>query len=158
MNQTFSFARFSRIFRKYFIDNRGQLLANLALLVAVLFVVFIFMYRSYPREVESARAKIIFFLGWGGWYLFIMQQVTVLNLNERAINYLMQPASQLEKIVLLWLVSGIGFLLVYVVTFTLFDYVGVAFVNNRHWTSDQLSQIHRIGGNLKSSSGIRISR
>ncbi|GAB3714612.1 hypothetical protein GCM10027592_54540 [Spirosoma flavus] len=148
MNQTFSFTRFMRILRKYFTDNRGQLLANLALLLGVLVAVTFFLYRAYPREIDDMRYKIMLVVGWGAWYIFIMQQIIVLNDKQRAINYLMQPASALEKIMLLWLISGIGFLIVFFGTYTLIDAIGITFVNNRDWTPEQLNQIQRIGGVL----------
>ncbi|MBD2701280.1 hypothetical protein IC229_11575 [Spirosoma sp. BT702] len=149
MNQTFSFTRFTRILRKYFTDNRGQLLANLGLLIGVLVAVTIFLYRSYPREIDDMRYKIMLVVGWGGWYIFIMQQITALNEKQRAINYLMQPASALEKITLLWLISGVGFLVVFFAVYTLIDAIGIGFVNNRNWTPEQLNQIRRIGGLLE---------
>ncbi|GAB3998326.1 hypothetical protein GCM10028807_45720 [Spirosoma daeguense] len=100
-------------------------------------------------EVDRERHMFLLILGWALWYIFIMQQITVFNQKERAINYLMQPASQLEKITLLWFISGIGFLAVYLIIFTAFDAIGIAYINNRSWTPEQLDQIRRIGGLFK---------
>ena len=88
-------------------------------------------------------------VGWASWYVFTVQQITVLNEKERAMNYLMQPASQFEKILLIWLISGLGFVLVYGLIFALFDSAGVWFVNNRDWTPDQLAMIRRQGSSLE---------
>ena len=141
MNQTFSLTRFGRLLGKYFTDNRGQLLANLALLACVLAATSFLFYIGLPQEVDGKRQVPFFIIGWGAWYVFIWQQTEALNQRERAITYLMQPASKLEKIGLIWLVSGIGFLIVYLLVFTAVDAVGVALVNNRQWTPEQLRQV-----------------
>ncbi len=145
MNQTFSLARFGRLTRKYFTDNRGQLLANIGLLVSGLFVLIVFAYQGSPGAVNDQRYILFFVLGWACWYVFTVQQTAVLNQKERAINYLMQPTSQVEKILLTWLISGIGFVIVYACVFALFDAIGVSYVNNRNWTPEQLDMMRRQG-------------
>ena len=145
MNQTFSISRFGRLLRTYFIDHRGQLLANLALLIGGLFVLGLFFYQGFPGGVRQERVGLFFIVGWPAWYVFTVQQTAVLNQKERAMNYLMQPASQFEKIVLVWLVSGVGFIIVYVLVFALLDTVGISYVNNRDWTPDQLATMRLQG-------------
>ena len=141
MNQVFSPSRFGRLLRKYFTDNRGQLLANLALLAGGLATASFIFYLDPPQSVNYIRPILFFMVGWGTWYVFIWQQTEALNQRERAITYLMQPASKLEKIVLTWLVSGVGFLVVYLLLFTALDAVGVAWVNNKQWAPGQLREI-----------------
>lgn len=148
MNQTFSVSRFGRLLRKYFTDNRGQLLANLGLLIGCLLVLGINCYTSLPVQVKNIRSVVFFALGWPCWYIFTVQQIAGINQKERAINYLMQPASQFEKIALIWLISGLGFIVVYVGLFFLADTIGVAFVNNRHWSPDKLVEIRERGNML----------
>ncbi|ADB37172.1 hypothetical protein [Spirosoma linguale] len=133
MNQTFSVSRFGRLLRKYFIDSRGQLLANLGLLMVVLLAVAFILYSGNPLPVSRNRVIPFFFIGWAAWYVFIWQQTEALNHKERAMTYLMQPASQLEKIGLIWLVSGAGFVVVYCLLFGLVDVAGVQYVNSREW-------------------------
>ena len=145
MNQAFSFTRFGRLVRKYFTDNRGQLLANIGLLVSGLFVLGVFAYQGSPGAVHDQRYILFFALGWACWYVFTVQQTAILNQKERAINYLMQPSSQVEKIVLIWLISGIGFVVVYASVYALLDALGVSYVNNRDWTPEQLSMFRRQG-------------
>lgn len=138
MNQTFSFTRFGRLLRKYFTDNRGQLLANLALLIVGLIILATVIYTGkYPQAVERTRQIPFFFIGWTAWYVFTWQQTETLNQKERAITCLLQPASQLEKMILIWLVSGLGFLIVYSLVFTLIDGVGASYVNHHQWTPEQ---------------------
>lgn len=141
MNQTFSPGRFGRLLRKYFTDHRGQLLVNLALLACGLAAASFLFYSFIPQAVDGGRPIFFFMIGWAAWYVFIWQQTEALNQRERAVTYLMQPASKLEKIAMIWLISGVGFLVVYLLLFTVLDAVGVAFVNHRQWTPEQLRQI-----------------
>ncbi len=149
MNQLFSVARFGRLLRKYFTDNRGQLLANAGLLIGSLFVASVFTYQGSPGSVIEMRTLLFFVLGWPCWYVFTVQQISVLNQKERAMNYLMQPASQFEKILLIWLISGVGFVLVFGLVFTALDSVGIWFVNHRNWSPEQIAMIKRQGGLFK---------
>ena len=138
MNQTFSLPRFGRLTRKYFTDNRGQLLSNVAVLIAGLIILATVIYTGkYPQAVERTRQIPFFFVGWAAWYVFTWQQTETLNQKERAITYLLQPASRLEKIILIWLLSGVGFLLVYTLVFTAIDGVAVSYVNHLKWTPAQ---------------------
>ncbi|MBC3784003.1 hypothetical protein [Spirosoma utsteinense] len=146
MNQTFSPARFGRLLHHYFVANRGQLLAGLVLLLGVMIVAFILIYSETPPEVESLRLPLLFIPGWIAWYVFIWQQTDTLNNKERSMAYFMQPASQVEKILLIWFVTGICFLLVYLTCFTLMDLIGVSYVNNRDWNAGQVEQIRMRGG------------
>jgi hypothetical protein len=146
MNQTFSLSRFGRLLRTYFTDNRGQLLANLGLLVSALFVACVFAYQGSPAAVDRQRNLLFFLFVWPCWYVFTVQQTAVLNQKERAITYLMQPASQVEKITLIWLISGLGFVVVYLSAFGVMDAIGISIVNHRHWTPEQVAMIRMQGG------------
>lgn len=142
MNQTFSITRFGRLTRKHFTDNRGQLLSNVAVLIAGLIILATVIYTGkYPQAVERTRQIPFFFIGWAAWYVFTWQQTETLNQKERAITYLLQPASRLEKITLIWLLSGVGFLLVYALVFTVIDGVGVSYVNQLKWTPAQQKMV-----------------
>lgn len=149
MNQTFSWSRFGRLLRTYFVDNRGQLLANLALLAGVLIVLAFVFYLDYPIIVDRNRSLLFFLVGWSAWYAFIWQQTDIFNHKELTISYLLRPAAHLEKFTLLWLITGLGFALVHVGLFTLIDAAGVAYVNSREWTSMHLSDIQQQGNLLK---------
>lgn len=148
MNQTFSLNRFGRLLRTYLSDNRGALLVNTVLLLGGMTVIALFIYRSYPHDVDKGRSLLLFFVGWAAWYVFTVQQIAALNEKERAITYLLRPAAIFEKYLLILLVSGIGFLLIYLTVFTLIDAVGVSFVNHRNWTHEQLNRIRIMGGQL----------
>lgn len=134
MNQTFSLPRFRRLLRKYFTDSRGQLLANVALLTVVLIAVSFIFYSGEPTAVNRNRSIPFFFVGWAAWYVFIWQQTEALNHKERAMTYMLQPASQLEKLILIWLISGVGFIAVYLILFGLVDAMAVQYVNGKEWS------------------------
>lgn len=135
MNQTFSWSRFGRLACTYFVDNRGTLLTNLALLTGLLTLADLLVYTNYPQMVDRNRDVPFYLLGWMAWYAFTWQQTEQLNQRRQAITYLMRPASQIEKILLVWFVSGILFLIVYAFLFAVADAVAVLFVNNRDWTA-----------------------
>ena len=149
MNQTFSLSRFGRLLYKYFSDNRGQLLTSLAMLTGILLTVSTLIYLGVPFLVDQKRVAFLFVIGWFAWFVFTWMQVEVLNHRERSINYLLQPASQLEKFLLIWVISGVGFLTVYLLLFTVVDAVGVGYVNSRNWTPEQLSTIRQVDGVLR---------
>lgn len=148
MNQTFSLSRFGRLLRTYLSDNRGALFINLLLLIGILSVSSLFFYRSYPDVVDRNRQVVYFLIGWAAWFVFTGQQVIALNDKEQAITYLLRPASLFEKYLLIFVISGIGFLVVYLLLFTLVDVTGVSYVNHRNWTPDQLHRIQLMAGRL----------
>lgn len=131
MNQTFSLSRFGRLLRTYFVENRNALLANVAVLFVVMAGLGFLVYSSFSWSLPRMRIFFLFFTGGAAWYVFTVQQVTVLNEKERAITYLLRPASKLEKWVQLVVTSGLGFIIVYLLLFTAIDAVGVWYANNR---------------------------
>lgn len=141
MNQTFSLSRFGRLLRTYFVENRNILLASVAVLFVVLAAFLVVVYRQYPISAEMSRYNILFIVGGAAWYIFTAQQVTVLNEKERAITYLLRPASLMEKWLQLVVVSGLLYLVVCLSLFTLIDSVGVWFVNHRSWKPEELRSI-----------------
>ncbi len=145
-NQTFSLTRFGRLLGKQFTDNRGQWLTNLALLTGGMATVGVVIASGVPPEIDNMRTAAFFIGGWASWYVFVWQQTDLLNQKERAISYLLQPASAFEKTLALWLITGVGFVVVYVGCFLLLDAAGVAFVNSRAWSAQQLDEIRMRGG------------
>lgn len=131
MNQTFSLSRFSRLLRTYFIENRKALLVNVAVLFVILAGLAFLVYSSFPWAILRTRVFLLFFTGGAAWYIFTVQQVAVLNEKERAITYLLRPASKLEKWAQLVVISGLGFIVVYLLLFTAIDAIGVWYANNR---------------------------
>ena len=145
-NQTFSLTRFGRLLRKQFTDNRGQWLTSFALLAGVMITLFMVSGQGVPQKVDSERRILFIITGWVAWYGFVWQQTDLLNQKERAVSYLLQPASAFEKTLALWLITGVGFVVVYLGCFLLLDAAVVAFVNNREWSAQQLNEIQRRGG------------
>ncbi|QKZ12890.1 hypothetical protein [Spirosoma sp. KUDC1026] len=141
MNPYFSMTRFGRLTRTYFIENRAALLLNVGLLLIVLIICALFVYDNLPNFIVQSRLATLTLIGTFAWGTFTVQQVTLLSSKERSISYLLRPASRLEKYLLILLVSGLGFFLVYSLLFVLIDAVGLAFVKHRNWTDSQLAGI-----------------
>lgn len=148
MNQIFSMSRFSRLLRTYLSDNRSSLLLNVLLLVGIMTVLALFFYNSYPDDVDRNRYLLHFLIGWVAWYVFIIHQMDEMNEKVQSISYLLRPASVLEKYLLIVLISGFGFLVVYITVFAIVDAIGVTYVNHRNWIPEQLIIIHRTSGRL----------
>ncbi len=148
MNQTFSLSRFGRLLRTYFVENRNALLANVAVLFVVLIAFSSIVYRQYPVSVANSRYNVLFIVGGAAWYIFTVQQVAVLNEKEKAITYLLRPASLIEKWLQLVVVSGLFYLIVCLSLFTIIDSIGVWFVNHRNWKPEELKSIREDYGSL----------
>jgi hypothetical protein len=134
MNQTFSLARFGRLLRKYLQDNRTSLLTGMgAVLVILATVAFFIIYTDYPSRVDNRRLISFLMILLVLWPLFTVQVTAVYNKREEGINALMLPASLFEKWLLLWLITGLGFLAWYTLCATLVDAVGTYYVNHRTW-------------------------
>lgn len=141
MNQTFSLSRFGRLLRTYFVENRNALLASVAVLFVVLVAFSLVVYNQMPSVVSNGRYALLFLVGGAAWYVFTVQQVAVLNEKERAITYLLRPASQVEKWAQLVLLSGLGFLTIYLVLFSVVDSIGIWLINHHTWKPEELKMI-----------------
>gem|GEM_PF-2360453 len=146
MNQTFSSARFGRLLRKFFRDNGWSLVSMVGVLFVILAVsLSLMVYKNPPNSVESSR--LVGFLGLSLvlWPLFTHQIAADYNNRDQALSTLMLPASLFEKWLVLWVVSGLGFVLCFFSFFTLIDAIGTYYVNHRDWpqaTLDYFTQRH----------------
>ncbi|AQG79536.1 hypothetical protein [Spirosoma montaniterrae] len=145
MNQTFSLLRFGRLLRTHLSENKGQSLTSLALMTGLMLAFAVLFSRGFPFAVERNRSIMFFLLGWPLWFTFIWLQTDVLNQRERAFAYLLRPASMVEKFLLIWLLTGVGFVITYLLLFTLIDAGLIDYVNNREWSAAELKQIKRWG-------------
>lgn len=146
MNQTFSAARFGRLLRKFLRDNGWGLLSMVGVLFVILAVSMSFMvYKNPPNSVEGSRLIGFLALSLVLWPLFTHQIAADYNNREQALTALMLPASLFEKWLLLWVVTGLGFVLCFFSFFWLIDAVGTYYVNHREWpqvTLDYFKQRH----------------
>lgn len=142
MNQTFSSARFGRLLRKFWYDNQRELLMQAAALFVVMAVGMLFLcYSSIPDSAEHSRAVAFLMISLVACPLFTVHVVSVYNKREQAISALLLPASIFEKWLLLWVVTGLGFVLCFLGFFHLIDAVGTYYVNHREWPDETLKHL-----------------
>ncbi len=108
MNQTFSFKRFSLLFKKHTVENFKSYLMSLIVLVSILII--IIEVTTYKKPIPL-DAQTIFFL------IFLISSGTIftsnvfINLSDkrRAIATIMLPSSSFEKFMIGWIYSFIIF-------------------------------------------------
>jgi hypothetical protein len=144
MNQTFSLARFGRLLRKYWRDDRLGLTAALGTLFATQAATMSFVcYSSLPDAVQETRAVGFLSLSLMIWPLFTLAIASVYNKRDQGLSLFMVPASLFEKWLQLWVVSGLLFLVCFTSFFSLIDVFGTYYINHKTWSADELRYIAR---------------
>ncbi len=139
MNQTFSSARFGRLLRKYWQDNRTELLTQAATLFVIMAASMLFLgYNGTPESADHSRGVALFLISLVACPLFTVQVASVYNKREQGISAFLLPASLFEKWLLLWLITGLGFVACFLGSFHLIDAVGTYYVNHREWPKETL--------------------
>ena len=142
MNQTFSSARFGRLMRNYWQDDRVGLTAALGTLFATQVATMCFIgYSSYPDSVQANRAGGFLSLSLMIWPLFTVAIASVYNKRAQGLSLIMLPASVFEKWLLLWLVSGVLFMVCFVGFFFLIDGFGTYYINHKTWSAEELGYL-----------------
>jgi hypothetical protein len=134
MNQAFSFQRWSLLVGKQWADNRKQyLLAIIAFmsLVLVWYVFTMLVDRSDPMAEGLQHITYLFSLFIVGPF-YASQFFRQLSSKSKGIDYLMVPASSLEKLLCAIFYGIILFLLVFTVAFYTVDIITVALANLFH--------------------------
>ena len=144
MNQTFSSARFGRLMRKYWQDDRVGLTAALGTLFATQAATMCFIgYSSYPDSVQANRAGGFLSLSLMIWPLFTVAIASVYNKRAQGLSLIMLPASVFEKWLQLWLVSGVLFMVCFIGFFFLIDVFGTYYINHKTWSAEELDYLSR---------------
>ncbi len=144
MNQTFSAARFGRLLRKYWQDDKAGLTAALGTLFATQAATMSFVsYSSYPDSVIENRPVGFLSLSLMIWPLFTVAIASVYNKRDQGLSLFMVPASLFEKWLQLWLVSGLLFMVCFVGFFSLIDVFGTYYVNHKTWSAEELSYLSK---------------
>lgn len=128
----FNFKRFGLVIQKDFAENIRMVTNTIviALVVELIFLLLEIINSSPQIIVLSKSMRIYYYIG-----LFILGVVfagfsfPALRKTEKAVNYLILPASVLEKYLSFWLLSSIGFLVLYTVMFFIMNYA-VIFIFN----------------------------
>ena len=144
MNQTFSSARFGRLLRNYWRDNAWSLVTAMGVLFVIMAVSLLLMVYTNPPDTAK-DGRLVGFLGLSLvlWPLFTHQIATTYNDRNQALSALMIPASLFEKWLLLWVVTGLGFVLCFFSFFTIIDAIGIYYVNHREWSQGILDHFSK---------------
>jgi len=144
MNQTFSSARFGRLLRKYWQDDKAGLTAALGTLFATQAATMFFVgYSNFPDSVQRNRVDGFLSLSLMIWPLFTVAIASVYNKRDQGLALFMVPASLFEKWLQLWLVSGLLFMVCFVGFFSLIDVLGTYYINHKTWSAEELSYLSR---------------
>src|SRR4051812_5173973 len=118
VNNTFSAGRFGAYFKKHLVDNYRFYLMSIIVLAGLELLVLFFvtvMDTTYSRYSELMPLYLIGLFLTG--CIFTSLSFSELGNKPQGIDYLLLPASHLEKFLTTLLITTIGFLLVYHIAF-----------------------------------------
>ncbi len=149
MNQTFSFQRFSLLVAKHWAENRKRYLLSILAFISLIFVWFLFIMltdSSHPLASGLQEVTFVFTLFLIGPF-YASQYFNELSSKTKGTNYLMVPASVLEKLLCSVLYSIVLFFIVFTIAFYFVDFLAILTANIAHpsYNATQLPD----GRNLK---------
>jgi hypothetical protein len=137
MNNTFDIKRFGYVFRKDFLENGKRYLLSFLTLLGLITIVITYMtwlfylnpysgikdyYISHNRELLTALS--FMFLATGIW--FASTFATSMNSRLKRLSYLVSPSSNLEKFLARWIITTVGFIVVFFAVMWTADILRVA--------------------------------
>lgn len=126
MNQSFSFQRWSLLVGKHWSENKKRYLLSFAALIGLLTIWFVFM-MSVNQPLNNAMQFGTYFVALFGTGVFYASQFfRDLGSRSKGINYLLTPASTLEKLVCSLLYTVFCFFILFTAAFYLVDVIMVA--------------------------------
>jgi hypothetical protein len=134
MNPTFDLSRWGLLVRQHWIENKKRYLLSMAALAGVLFMWFFYMClvdEVNPMDAMIQRGTYLFLISISGCF-YASQFFRELGSRSKAINYLLLPASSLEKLLVSILYSIVLFFIVFTAIFYLVDVIVIALVNAIH--------------------------
>lgn len=132
MNNTFTFNRFSLLFKKHFIEQIRTYLMSVAVLIGFLAITLGFAaYASDGELYLGVKTQLMFFITFllGAGIIFTSIIFNELGDKKKAIPILTLPVSHLEKYLVAWIYSFPIFLLVFLGCFYAVDGLTVYFCN-----------------------------
>jgi hypothetical protein len=138
MNQLFSFKRFSLLISKHWADNKKRYLLSVIGFALLLIVWFIFTLLVDPHSPMEKEIQILtfFFSLFGLGAFYASQYFRDLGSRSKGINFLLVPASALEKILCSILFTVVIFFSVFTAVFYLVDVLMIA-ISNQVLTSHE---------------------
>ena len=122
MNNTFDIKRFGLVFRKDLIENGKRytllfltMFGLMALVITFQTLNYYAIERNVGDHLSLNRILLIYlsfmFLGFGVWFASTFS--TPMNRKLKRLSYLISPASNLEKYLVRWIITTIGFILAF---------------------------------------------
>lgn len=149
MNQTFSFQRWTILLAKHWAENKKRYLLSVAAYMSLLLVWFVFIMLTDDHDpLARGLQQITFYFSFilvGPFYA--SQFFSELSSKAKGTNYLMVPASSLEKLLSSLFYVLIFFPLVFIAAFYVVDILAVFIANASHPGYDGI--LDRQGGLLK---------
>ena len=135
MNNTFNIKRFGFTFRKDLIENGKQYVLLLLTMFGLMALVITFQTLNHYAISKNAdnhlslnRILLIYlsfmFLGFGTWFASTFS--SPMNHKLKRLSYLISPASNLEKYLVRWIITTIGFIFAFFATMWFADALRVA--------------------------------
>lgn len=139
MNQTFSFQRFSLLVAKHWAENKKRYLLSAVAIIGLLVMWFLFIMLTdgqYPMADGIQQVTYLFSVfGVGAFYA--SQYFKDLGSKSKASNYLLVPASSLEKLMCSLLYVVIFSFIAFTALFYLADFIMVSIANAVHPSYDK---------------------
>jgi hypothetical protein len=142
MNQTFSFQRWSLLVGKHWAENRKKYLLAIAAFMSLIFVWYVFtmLVDDYNPLAEGLQYVTYFFSLFIVGPFYASQFFKQLSSRSKGIDYLMVPASTLEKLLCAVLYGIFLFFIVFTVAFYVVDIITVGLANLFHpWYSGEVN-------------------
>lgn len=145
MNQTFSFERFSLLVAKHWAENKKRYLLSAVAMIGLLIVWFLFIMLTddhYPMAGGLQQVTYLFSL-FGVGTFYASQYFKDLGSRSKASNFLLIPASSLEKLLCALFYVIVLFFIVFTAVFYLADIIMVTVANAAHlsYTPDHSATI-----------------
>ena len=121
MNNLFNIKRFGHVFKKDLLENYKRYLLSFVTLMGIMVIIMAFQ----PWDNRSLLTYMsLLFLAAG--ILFASTFMNPMNSKLKRISYLVNPASNIEKFLTRWLITTIGYILVFFVALWIADVIKVA--------------------------------
>lgn len=145
MNQTFSFERFSLLVAKHWAENKKRYLLSAVAMIGLLIVWFLFIMLTdahHPMAGGIQQVTYLFSL-FGAGTFYASQYFKDLGSRSKASNFLLVPASGLEKLLCAFFYVIVLFFIVFTAVFYLADIIMVSVANAAHpsYSTDRAATI-----------------
>ena len=134
MNSTFDFSRWGLLVRQHWIENKKRYLLSMGAMAGILFMWFFWLSiveDKTPMDMMTQKASYFFLLFVSGCF-YASQFFRELGSRSRGINYLLLPASALEKLLVGLLYAIVLFFTFFTGIYYLVDVIMVTAVNAIH--------------------------